>query len=75
MIMQARLKAGWITEADLARRRRGRRRAEPRPRRRKAEDDRSAMLAHVADNAKNWLDAGPRGSGPGAERLCAVTRR
>ena len=72
MIMQARLKAGWITEADLGAAcgggRAGRSRSEqPRPKRRPI----APMLARTPNDE---LDAGPRKGGPGTERLCAVTR-
>ena len=64
------LKAGWITEADLAPpRRRG-----ARGRNRRGTSlriERNDMLAGTPDNSE--LDTGPR-SGSGTERLCVATR-
>jgi transcription termination factor NusA len=69
MIMQARLKAGWITEADLAQPagggRTGRSRSDA------GVTDIAPMLARTPHDE---LDAGPRKGGPGTERLCALTR-
>jgi hypothetical protein len=80
MIMQARLKAGWITEADLAPP--PVEEAAPRSHRHKPED-RTVVLAYAQDRARDrsqdnaeqtTLDAGPRNGALGTERLCAVTR-
>ena len=71
--MQARLKAGWITEADLAPPAAEAAPAEAEATPRVSQDDhRTDAGTHAATDDE--LDAGPRKGGPGTERLCAVTR-
>ena len=70
IIMQARLKAGWVSEADLApppRRRRGARRGAA------VTEPHARMIAAARDIE---LDTGPRTGSPthGLERMCVATR-
>ena len=72
MIMQARLKAGWVTEADLA---------QPAPAEEAPAEGEAAPTR--PSNSKDPMldgtpetefDTGPRSSGSGTERFCVATR-
>ena len=72
MIMQARLKAGWVTEAELAPPPSAE--AEPEEARQAAglRESGRAMLAVAQDNSE--LDRGATTVAPGTERTCALSR-